>query len=148
MYRDNTPTFNVNRKVIKFKDFLDNEPSEIEELNKIKRQTKPNSKEGQQLIGNNKTKYNKVSNKLDTNLDPKIIDDKIKAFKESNIFDDDVYLKLSKSPHYRTLVNNIRSAINEFEENCLDIYDYNDNDQEAAFKAVLQDALDQSIEQI
>jgi hypothetical protein len=76
-HKDNTPTFNHNRKVANFKDFLNNKEEEKDELSKIKRQTKPNSKEEQQLIGNPKTKYNKVTHKLDTNLDPEIIDDKI-----------------------------------------------------------------------
>ena len=74
-YKDNTPTFNTNRKVVNFKDF--NNDSEEVELSKIKRQTKPNSNSGQQFIGNPKTKYNKVTHKLDTNLDPEMIDDKI-----------------------------------------------------------------------
>ena len=46
-YKDNTPTFNVNRKVVNFKDF--NKDAEEVELKKMKRQNKPNS-ERQQLI--------------------------------------------------------------------------------------------------
>ena len=34
MNRDNTPTFNVNRKVVNFKDFSDNPNAEKEELKK------------------------------------------------------------------------------------------------------------------
>ena len=40
-YKDNQPTFNVNRKVVNFKDF--NKDAEEVELKKIKRQNKPNS---------------------------------------------------------------------------------------------------------
>jgi len=149
MNRDNTPIFNVNRKVANFKDFLENEPSEMEELTKIKRQTKPNSTDGQQIIGNHKVKYNKVTHKLDTNLDPEMIDDKIDALEESKIFethiDDNVYHELKKSSAYHRLVDEFRNAIRKFESECEDIYDEGDNDHYAAVQAVLQDALDEAI---
>jgi uncharacterized membrane-anchored protein YjiN (DUF445 family) len=148
MNRDNTPTFNVNRKVANFKDFLENEPSEMEELTKIKRQTKPNSTDGQQIIGNHKVKYNKVTHKLDTNLDPEMIDDKIDALEESKIFethiDDNVYHELKQSSAYHRLVDEFRNAIREFENRTSNIYDEGDNDHMAAFQAVLQDAIDEA----
>ncbi len=74
-YKDNTPTFNVNRKVVNFKDFLANKESEKEELKKVRRSTDPNSEE-QQHIGNSRYKYNKVTHKMD-DLSPDMIDDKI-----------------------------------------------------------------------
>lgn len=59
-YRDNQPTFNVgNRKVANFKDYLQNK----DELKKAHLQSKPNS-EDQQHIGNKRTEYNPVTNKL------------------------------------------------------------------------------------
>ena len=42
-YKHNTPTFNVDRKVVNFKDWAANYDSEKEELKKMKRVTKPNS---------------------------------------------------------------------------------------------------------
>lgn len=80
-YKHNTPTFNVNRKVVNFKDFSKDIESEKEELNKIKRQNKPNS-ERQQLIGRERAKYNKVTHKLDRNLSPDMIKGKIDAIEE------------------------------------------------------------------
>jgi len=49
-YKDNQPTFNINRKVVNFKDF--NKDAEKEELEKLKRQNKPNSERQQLLEGN------------------------------------------------------------------------------------------------
>ena len=80
-YKHNTPTFNVDRKVVNFKDFSKDIESEKEELNKIKRQNKPNS-ERQQLIGRERAKYNKVTHKLDRNLSPDMIKGKIDAIEE------------------------------------------------------------------
>jgi hypothetical protein len=80
-YKDNQPTFNVNRKVVNFKDFSKDIESEKEELDKIKRQNKPNS-ERQQLIGNTRIKYNKVTRKMDWNLSPDMIKGKIDAIEE------------------------------------------------------------------
>jgi len=81
-YKDNTPTFNVgDRKVVNFKDFSKDIESEKEELNKIKRQNKPNS-ERQQRIGNTRIKYNKVTHKMDWNLSPDMLKDKIDAIEE------------------------------------------------------------------
>lgn len=147
-YKDNTPTFNTNRKVVNFKDF--NKDSEEVELSKIKRQTKPNSNSGQQFIGNPKTKYNKVTHKLDTNLDPEMIDDKIDALEESKIYethiDDNIYDELKNSSAYHKLVDKLRDAIRDFENGISETsYDDGDNDHYAAFQAVLQDALDMAI---
>jgi hypothetical protein len=58
-YKDNQPTFNVNRKVVNFKDFL----TDKEKLAKANLQRKPNS-EDQQHIGNKRTEYNPVTHKL------------------------------------------------------------------------------------
>ena len=80
-YKHNTPTFNVNRKVVNFKDFSKDIESEKEELDKIKRQNKPNS-ERQKLIGNTRIKYNKVSRKMDWNISPDMIKGKIDAIEE------------------------------------------------------------------
>ena len=93
-YKHNTPTFNVNRKVVNFKDFSKDIESEKEELNKIKRQNKPNS-ERQQLIGGERAKYNKVTHKLDRNLSPDMVKGKIDAIKEleeSKMYENQIHI--------------------------------------------------------
>jgi len=63
-YKDNQPTFNVgNRKVVNFKDYLQNKDVEKAKLTKANLQSKPNS-EDQQNIGNKRTEYNSVTHKL------------------------------------------------------------------------------------
>lgn len=79
-YKDNQPTFNVNRKVVNFKDFINNVDSGDLKLNKMKRQSKPNS-EDQQHIGNQRWKFNKVTRKWD-DINPDVIDDKIDAIED------------------------------------------------------------------
>ena len=90
-YKDNQPTFNVNRKVVNFKDFLANPEGEKEELQKVRRSTKPNS-EDQQHIGNTRFKFNNTTRKMD-DLSPEMIDDKIEAIEE-----------LEESNNYKHLV--------------------------------------------
>ena len=76
-YKDNTPTYNVNRNVANFKDFTNNIDCEEWKLKKIRRQFKPNS-EDQQHIGNGRWKFNKVTHKWDE-VNPDLVDDKIDA---------------------------------------------------------------------
>jgi hypothetical protein len=79
-YKENTPTFNVNRKVVNFKDFLSDPKGEEDELKKVRRSTKPNS-EDQQHIGNSRYKFNKTTRKMD-DLSPAEIDDSIEAIED------------------------------------------------------------------
>jgi len=79
-YKENTPTFNVNRKVVNFKDFLSNPKGEETDLKKVRRSTKPNS-EDQQHIGNSRYKFNKTTRKMD-DLSPAEIDDSIEAIED------------------------------------------------------------------
>lgn len=89
MYKDNTPTFNVDRKIVNFKDFKEKE--EKEELQKIKRSIDPNTLDKQQHIGNRKYKYNKVTRKMDDiNIDE--INDDLEAIEERSIPDSDDYI--------------------------------------------------------
>lgn len=74
MDRDNTPTFNVNRKVANFKDFCSD--CEENKLKGIKRSTKRNSPDEHQVIGNGKHKFNSVTRKLD-DLSPDMVDDRL-----------------------------------------------------------------------
>ena len=63
-YKDSNPTFNAgNRKIINYKDFLQQEPQEEQELKDMKRKFKKNELE----VGNQEhmSKYNKVTHKND-----------------------------------------------------------------------------------
>jgi hypothetical protein len=85
-YKDNTPTFNVNRKVVNFKDFLANPNAEKEELEKMDRQNKPNTDDQQKNLSNSRYKFNNTTRKMD-DLSPAEIEDEIEAieeFEESN----------------------------------------------------------------
>jgi hypothetical protein len=81
-YKENTPTFNVNRKVVNFKDFLFDPKGEETDLKKVRRSTKPNS-EDQQHVGNSRYKFNKTTRKMD-DLSPAEIDDSIEEFEGTN----------------------------------------------------------------
>jgi hypothetical protein len=78
-YKDNTPTYNVNRKIVNFKDF--NPEEEKQELQKIKRSIVPNTPNNQQHIGNTKYKYNKVTHKMD-DISIDEINDDLEAIEE------------------------------------------------------------------
>jgi|LauGreDrversion4_2_1035121.scaffolds.fasta_scaffold145186_2 hypothetical protein len=80
-YKDNTPTFNVNRKVVNFKDFSANPNAEKEELKKMDRQNIPNSDEHQKNMANSRYKFNNTTRKMD-DLSPAEIEDKIEAIEE------------------------------------------------------------------
>lgn len=78
-YKDNTPTYNVNRKVVNFGDFC--KTCEKPKLKKIDRQTKPNSIDQQQNIGNFSQKFNPVTRKIDY-MSPGEVDDRLDAIEE------------------------------------------------------------------
>ena len=80
-YKDNTPTFNVNRKVVNFKDFSANPNAEKEELKKMNKQNKPNTDDQQKNMGNSRYKFNHTTRKMD-DLSPAEIKDKIEAIDE------------------------------------------------------------------
>ena len=77
-YKDNTPTFNVNRKVANFKDFSANPNAEKEELKKMDRQNKPNTDDQQKNMANSRYKFNNTTRKMD-DLSSAEIKDKIDA---------------------------------------------------------------------
>jgi len=80
-YKDNQPTFNVNRKVVNFKDFSANPNAEKEELEKMDRQNKPNTDDQQKNMANSRYKFNSTTRKMD-DLSPAEIEDKIDAIEE------------------------------------------------------------------
>ena len=142
-YKDNTPTFNINRKVVNFKDF--NKDSEETELNKIKRQNKPNS-ERQKLIGNPRAKYNKVTHKLDFDLNPAYIEDKIDSLKES--IDETILNKIQKSVSYEKFAETLKIALMEFSDGIKNDdsigFDENNSIHNESLKVSIQEALNQS----
>ncbi len=91
-YKDNTPTFNVNRKVVNFKDFSANPNAEKEELKKMDRQNKPNTDDQQKNMANSRYKFNHTTRKMD-DLSPAEIEDKIDAIEdlEEGVDNDSLY---------------------------------------------------------
>ena len=85
MHKDNTPTFNVNRKIVNYKDFIQQEPHEEAELKKMKRQFKK-ADQVKQVNQDHQSKYNKVSHKND-DLVKAEVKDKLDALEEG-IFSD------------------------------------------------------------
>ena len=75
-YKENTPTFNINRKVVNFKDFSANPNAEKEELKKMNKQNKPNTDDQQKNMANSRYKFNNTTRKMD-DLSPDEIKDKI-----------------------------------------------------------------------
>jgi hypothetical protein len=142
-YKDNTPTFNINRKVVNFKDF--NKDSEETELKKIKRQNKPNS-ERQKLIGNPRAKYNKVTHKLDFDLNPAYIEDKIDSVKES--IDETILNKIQNSVSYEKFAETLKIALMEFSDGIKNDdsigFDENNSIHNESLKVSIQEALNQS----
>lgn len=80
-YKHNTPTFNTDRKVANFNDFVSNLPSELEELKKVKRSFRHEQGEVGNIPNKSKYKYNKVTHKNDE-LSKDMIQDKIDAIEE------------------------------------------------------------------
>lgn len=145
-YKDNTPTFNVNRKVVNFKDF--NKDAEEAELKKIKRQNKPNS-ERQQLIGNPRTRYNKVTHKLDTDS-PAYIQDKIDALDVNESHIEEVVLdNIKKSVAYEKFSETLNVAILELMDDINNDksigFDEGDNDHYESLKVAIQEALNENL---
>jgi len=142
-YKDNTPTFNINRKVVNFKDF--NKDSEETELKKIKRQNKPNS-ERQKLIGNPRAKYNKVTHKLDFDLNPAYIEDKIDSLKES--IDETILNKIQNSVSYEKFAETLKIALMEFTDGIKNDdsigFDENNSIHNESLKVSILEALNQS----
>ena len=88
MDRDNQPTFNINRNIVNFKDFK--AADEKGELEEIKRTTTPNS-ERQQVVGNPRYKFNKVTHKMDE-LSPDMVEDSIDALEENYGHDEEKFV--------------------------------------------------------
>ena len=87
-YKDNTPNYNTNRKVVNFGDFCDNWESEKEKLKSTKRSIIDNS-EVQQHVKNVKSDFDPVTRKW-TDKSRDEIKDKLKAMDELEEIDESV----------------------------------------------------------
>jgi hypothetical protein len=125
-YKDNTPTYNVNRKVANFGDFTSNIDAEKEKLKKVKRSFTPNS-DRQQFVRNSRTEYNPVTHKL-TDYTEGEVEDKIKAIEEL----EETNESISKLRAYETgghfspdllivKINDLIDVINTLEEEVKDL---------------------------
>jgi hypothetical protein len=152
-YKDNTPTYNVNRKVVNFGDFC--KTCEEPKLKKMRRQTTPNSDERQKLPGNFKQKFNPVTRKID-NLSPDEINDRIENIEEmdesklnESHIDYDIMDKITKLESYTKLKSEIRRAVEDFEQDLDEMsageigYDSGDNDHHQAYVAAVKEILDE-----
>ena len=154
-YKDNTPTFNVNRKVVNFKDFSANPNAEKEELEKMDRQNKPNT-DDQQKNANSRYKFNNTTRKMD-DLSPAEIKDKIDAIEEleesivnESHIDYEVMNKIQKTEAYKTLKEEFKKSIDTFNQELKRVsdeigYDEGDSDHDKAYNAAIQEALDEHI---
>jgi uncharacterized Zn finger protein len=148
MNRDNTPTYNVDRKVANFGDFC--KTCEEPKLKKMKRQNTPNSDERQKLPGNFKQKFNPVTRKID-NLSPEEINDRLdkmsKEVDESKVnestIDHNIYNLVSKSEAYSELKRKFAEAKNVFFgsiSNEVPEFDEGDTDHDMAVEALILEA--------
>ncbi len=82
-YKDNTPTYNVNRKVANFGDFTSNIDAEKEKLQKVKRSFQPNS-DRQNFPSNTRNEFNPVTRKITAYTEDEVEDylDKIEKYEE------------------------------------------------------------------
>ncbi len=79
-YKDNTPTYNVNRKVANFGAFSSNLEAEKEKLNKVKRSFQPNS-DRQNFPANTRNEFDTVTRKI-TALTQDEVEDRILSLDE------------------------------------------------------------------
>jgi hypothetical protein len=87
-YKDNTPNYNTNRKVVNFGDFCDNWETEKEKL-KSKKRSIINNSEVQQHVKNVKSDFDPVTRKW-TDKSKYEIEDKLKAMDELEGLDEAV----------------------------------------------------------
>jgi hypothetical protein len=80
-YKTNTPNYRT-KNVVNFSDFIDSIDSEKEELKDLKRGIKPNTQDSQKFTRNKKSKYNRVTKKIDDLSRDEIVD-KIDSIDES-----------------------------------------------------------------
>ncbi len=155
-YRDNTPTYNVNRRVVNFGDYCNDFEKEKEDLKKVKRSITPNSDERQKFPKNSRYKFNTITRKMD-DLTPDIIDDKLKSMEEvdeskinESSIDFDVLHKITQLPGFSKLKEDFRKCIDEFNTELNSAaseigYDEGDSDHSLAYNAAIQEAIDEIV---
>ena len=105
-YKDNTPTYNVNRKVANFGDFTSNIEAEKENLKKVKRSFQPNS-DRQNFPSNTRNEFDPITRKI-TSFTEDEVDDRIKSVEE---LEEVVGFKISDQN--KKLVNDFNLEYNE-----------------------------------
>jgi hypothetical protein len=99
-YKDNQPTFNVNRKIVNYKDFIQQEPHEEAELKKMKRQFKKDDQVNA-VNQDHQSKYNKVTHKND-DLVKDEVQDKLDVLEEGILSDESPKKKIKLSDRQKT----------------------------------------------
>ena len=101
-YKDNTPTYNVNRKVANFGDFTTNIDAEKEKLQKVKRSFQPNS-DRQSFPSNTRNEFNPVTRKITAYTEDEVEDylDKIENYEEVKESKSEKSEKLEDCPSYK-----------------------------------------------
>ena len=80
-YKHNTPTFNVDRKVANFHDFVSNTGAEKQELEDVKRSFRHEAGEVANIPNKSKYKWNKVTHKMD-DVSKAQVQDRLDAIEE------------------------------------------------------------------
>lgn len=153
-YKDNTPNYNVNRRVVNYKDFLANSEAEKEKLKTVKRSFTPNS-DRQNFTTNTRNEYDPVTHKI-TAYNEEEVEDRLDAldenFEESVInesqVDYDLLNKLQKLEAYKTLREEFRNSVDKFTSELMRVadqigYDEGETDHDMAVSAAIQEALDE-----
>ena len=101
-YKDNTPTYNVNRKVANFGDFTSNIDAEKEKLQKVKRSFQPNS-DRQKFPSNTRNEFNPVTRKITAYTEDEVEDylDEIEKYEELGESKSEKSEKLEDCPSYK-----------------------------------------------
>jgi hypothetical protein len=112
-YKDNTPTYNVNRKVANFGAFTSNLEEEKEKLNKVKRSFQPNS-DRQNFPANTRNEFDTVTRKI-TALTQDEVEDRILSLdelEEANEKKSEKAESIEECPSF----NEFKKAINELKK--------------------------------
>lgn len=112
-YKDNTPNYNTNRKVVNFGDFCDNWESEKEKIKSTKRSIINNS-EVQQHVKNVKSDFDPVTRKW-TDRSKYELEDRLKAMNELEGLDEAVELTDANVFNLQRFVDDYRKKSTNFE---------------------------------
>lgn len=101
-HKENTPTYNVNRKVANFGDFTYNLDKETEKLKKVQRSFQPNS-DRQKFATNTRNEFNPVTRKITAYTQDEVEDtlDKIENYEELEESKSEKSEKLQDCPSFK-----------------------------------------------